>query len=76
MDYGAMVRTAKTVHERTGKNTLAVLADIISCGLRYQAGYMDYLVFEFYTLTAAQRATYITRGVNNRYVSLLNPREN
>ena len=29
MDYGAMVRTAKTVHERTGKNTLAVLADII-----------------------------------------------
>ncbi len=76
MDYGAMVRTAKTVHERTGKNTLAVLADIISCGFRYQAGYMDYLVFEFYTLTAAQRATYITRGVNNRYVSLLNPREN
>ena len=76
MDYGAMIRTAKTVHERSGKNTVAALADICWCGFRYQAGYMDYLVFEFYRLNAAQRATYITRGKNNSYVRLLNPREN
>ncbi|MEM1483675.1 sugar-transfer associated ATP-grasp domain-containing protein [Oscillospiraceae bacterium PP1C4] len=76
MDYKAMVRTARTVHGRTGKNTLVTLADMVICGFKYQAGYMDYLVFEFYTLTAAQRKTYITRGQNNRYVRLLNPQEN
>ena len=36
---------------------------------------MDYLVFEFDRLTPAQRATYITRGVNNQYVHRLNKRE-
>lgn len=76
MHYGAMLKTARTVHERCGKNTLAALGDIISCGLRYQAGYMDYLVFEFYRLDDAQRATYITRGRNNYYVQLLNPKTN
>lgn len=76
MHYGAMIRTARTVHERSDKSTIAALCDIIRCGLRYQAGYMDYLVFEFYTLNDKQRETYITRGRNNDYVKLLNPREN
>ena len=76
MDYGALLETARKVHARSGKGTLVSLADIVACGFRYQAGYMDYLVFEFDRLTAAQRATYITRGKNNAYVRLLNPREN
>lgn len=76
MDYQAMLDTAHTVHERTGKSKLVTLADMIACGFLYQAGYMDYLVFEFYRLNAHQRKTYITRGQNNRYVRLLNPQEN
>lgn len=76
MDYRSMLNTAKTVHERCGRSTLSVLVDMTSCGFKYQAGYMDYLVFEFYRLNSQQRATYITRGVNNHYVRLLNPREN
>ncbi len=75
MDYSRMWETAKTVHRRCGKNTLAALLDIAWCGYKYMAGYMDYLVFEFYTLNSAQRATYITRGVNNRYVKTLNSPE-
>lgn len=75
MDYKAMLDTAKKVHERTGKNTMATMLDIVKCGFRYQAGYMDYLVFEMYSLTAQQRKTYITRGKNNYYVKLLNPQE-
>lgn len=75
MNYGAMVRTAKTVHERCGKSTLAALIDMVVCGAKYQAGYMDYLVFEMYALAPAQRETYITRGKNNAYVRLLNPQE-
>ncbi len=76
MDYKKMLDTAKTIHQRCGKNTLFLLADMAWCGFRYQAGYMDYLVFEFYTLNGAQRRTYITRGQSNRFVRLLNPREN
>lgn len=76
MDYSKMIDAAKTVHGRCGKNTALVLADMIWCGFRYQAGYMDYLVFEFYQIGAAQRRTYITRGQSNRFVRLLNPREN
>lgn len=76
MDYKKMVDTAKTIHQRCGKNALFLLADMAWCGFRYQAGYMDYLVFEFYTLNGAQRRTYITRGQSNRFVRLLNPREN
>ena len=45
MNYRAMLDTARKVHERSGKNTLAALADIMACGFKYQAGYMDYLVF-------------------------------
>ncbi|MEG0456736.1 MAG: sugar-transfer associated ATP-grasp domain-containing protein [Oscillospiraceae bacterium] len=74
MDYKQMLKTSKTIHERTGKNTLFILFDIIICGFKYQAGYMDYLVFEFYNLKSYQRKTYITRGINNSYVRTFNNR--
>ena len=75
MDKKAVWQTAKKVHERSRKPTLLAFADIVRCGFKYGAGYMDYLVFEFERLNAAQRATYITRGVNNGYVRRLNPKE-
>ena len=75
MDYGKMWETAKKVHNKTGRNSLFVLGDIMWCGYKYMAGYMDYIVFAFYNLNKAQRATYITRGVNNGYVRRLNTRE-
>ncbi|MBP1575999.1 MAG: hypothetical protein J6A68_00550 [Oscillospiraceae bacterium] len=72
MDYAGWLRAAKLVHFRSGKNTLVTLLDMALCGAKYQAGYMDYLVFEFEKLSAAQRATYVTRGVNNQLVKTLN----
>ena len=63
------------VHKITGKNSVGILADVVKCGLKYGAGFNDYLLCEFYNLTDAQRATYITRSVNNTLVSLLNDRE-
>lgn len=76
MNYRAMLDTARTIHQRTGKNIVFTMMDIIYCGFKYQAGYMDYLVFEFYNLSSDQRKTYITRGKNNHYVKLLNPQSN
>ena len=72
MDFSGYKKAAQEVHRRSGRNTFAVLLDMAWCGIRYQAGYMDYLVFEFERLSAAQRATYVTRGVNNAMVKKLN----
>ena len=75
MDYPELFRTVGKVHKITGKNSVGILADVVKCGLKYGAGFNDYLLCEFYNLTDAQRATYITRSVNNTLVSLLNDRE-
>ena len=67
-----MFRAIDTVHERSGKNRVYIFFDMIHCGVKYGAGYSDYKLAEFYNLNRKQRATYITRGINNRLVSLLN----
>ena len=72
MNYRSMFETVGKLHEKTGKNSLWLFGDMVNCGLRYGAGYKDYILCEFYNLTAAQRATYVTRGVNNRIVKLCN----
>ncbi len=46
--------------------------DMLYCGVRYMAGYTDYELFGFCALDKSQRKTYVTRGVNNRYVRTLN----
>lgn len=75
MDFGRLFDSARKVHRRSGKPTLFIVIDMVICGVKYQAGYMDYLVFEFERLTAVERATYITRGVNNAYVHKMNSKE-
>lgn len=61
-------------HERSGKAKWLVVLDMINCAIRYQAGYIDYVIFAMYDMTAAQRAQLLTRGKNNRYVAALNLR--
>ena len=72
MNHRRMLRTVEMIHCKTGRSRLWVLGDMIRCGLRYGAGYTDYLLCGFYDLTPAQRSTYVTRGVNNRIVRLCN----
>lgn len=75
MDYPELFRTVGKVHKITGKNRAGILADVVQCGLKYGAGFNDYLLCEFYSLSDAQRATYITRKVNNDLVRILNDRD-
>lgn len=75
MDYRELFHTVSIVHRETGKPRLAVFADMIRCAFHYGAGFHDYLLCEFYDLTDEQRATYVTRSVNNRLVALLNDRD-
>ena len=72
MNYRSMFKTVETLHSKTGRSRIWLFGDMIYCGLRYGAGYKDYALCEFYSLTPAQRATYVTRGVNNRIVRLCN----
>lgn len=70
-----MRATARRVAAEAGRPVPVVFCDMVWCGLHYQAGYLDYDLFHFWDLTAAQRATVLTRGKNNRYVAALNSRE-
>lgn len=60
MDYGALFDTVSEVHKRSGKNRAGLFFDIVKCGFEYGAGYKDYLLLEFETMTPAQRATCVT----------------
>jgi len=70
-----MLDTVKHVSFRCGKAKIIVLIDIIWCGFRYSAGFTDYDVFQMERTNSKQRRTFITRGVNDDYVKLLNIKE-
>ena len=74
MDFKQMFQTIKKIHNRSGKNSVFIFLDMIICSIKYQAGYTDYFLFYFEELKGKQRATYVTRGVNNAYIRLLNDR--
>ena len=72
MDYKAMIDAVNVVHKRSKKNRIIILFDMIVCSIKYQSGYMDYMVFFFENLTKYQRSTFVTRGVNNDYLKTMN----
>lgn len=72
MNYKGMFDVASNVSKKTNKNYLLVLSDIIYSGLKYQAGYNDYLEFQFYLLNKEERKTYLTRGINNAIIKKYN----
>ncbi len=65
MNYKNFFATINYIHQKTHKNRFLLFWDIIYCGLKYQAGYMDYKLFEMYNMNRAERKTVITRGINN-----------
>ncbi len=65
MNFGNFFKTVNEVHEKCGKARIALFCDMVWCGLKYQAGYMDYQLFEMYRMNDKERKTIITRGKNN-----------
>ena len=51
MNYRSMFATVGKLHQKTGKSRLWLFGDMVICGLRYGAGYRDYMLCEFYNLT-------------------------
>ena len=72
MDIKGRLEDVRQVARKTGKPVITVLADMLVCAVRYGAGPVDYVLFELYSKTPAQRSTYITRGINNTLVKKYN----
>ena len=70
-----MFSTIRKLAKENHKLSLAVFFDILWCGFRYGAGYVDYLIFDFVRLSRKQRRTFVTRGINNEFIRKLNDKE-
>lgn len=75
MDWKAMWKTTGLLKKRSGKSRLWLMADMLRCGIKYNAGYIDYKIAQMYRLNEAQRKTVITRGISNDIVRRMNPKE-
>ncbi len=72
MDFRKMWQTTAVLKERSGKSRLWLLCDMLRCGVKYNAGYMDYKIAQMYRLTDEQKKTVITRGLSNAIVRRMN----
>lgn len=75
MDWKAMWKTTGMLKKRSGKSRIWLLADMLKCAVKYNAGYMDYKIAQMYKLNDEQRKTVITRGISNEIVRRMNPKE-
>jgi len=74
LNTAALEETLSQCAAESGRSKAALLADIALCALRYGSGFRDYSLFRFFELSHAQRATYVTRGVNEQLNAALNDR--
>ena len=70
-----MWKTTALLKKKSGKGRLWLLADMLKCAIKYNAGYVDYKIAQMYRLNEEQRKTVITRGISNEIVRRMNPKE-
>ncbi len=70
--FGKFFKVVNTAHERSGKSRAYCLFDILRCMKRYQAGYNDYVIFEWWDMTHEQRNTYMTRFRSKNFIMFMN----
>ena len=75
INYKSMFDRVNTVKSKCYKTKVGIFFDMVWCGIRYGAGYVDYDVIGFYKLNSKQRKTMLTRGINNKFVKELNEKE-
>lgn len=75
LDFKNMKKHINIVKEKSNKPKLFIAIDMIYCGIKYSAGYVDYSFFEFYKMNKKTRATYITRGINNDIIRKFNQKD-
>lgn len=68
MNFDKMFQTIDLVNKKTNKSKISIFFDIINCGIKYQAGYVDYNLYEMYKMNKDERKTVVTRGINNEII--------
>lgn len=66
MDWGGFSEAIDFAHRKSGKPKALIACDMVWCSWRYTAGYVDYNEWEFYSIGAKHRRTYITLGQSHR----------
>ncbi|WP_309616191.1 sugar-transfer associated ATP-grasp domain-containing protein [Salinibacterium sp.] len=74
LDVRNMLVVASAVSALSGKPRWVILVDMVVCSVVYQAGYLDYQEFEFWSLSSRERRTWITSGNANAIVIKYNQR--
>ena len=72
MSFSKFSEILDRAHKASGRSRLWLTCSMIHCALRFGAGYNDYMAFGFWDLNDKQRATYVTRVVSKKLVTLLN----
>ena len=72
MNFDKMFQTIDLVNKKTNKSKISIFFDIINCGIKYQAGYVDYDLYEMYKMNKDERKTVVTRGINNEIIKKYN----
>lgn len=72
MNYKSFFKTINKVSKKIEKNKISIFIDIVKCGIKYQAGHIDYNLFEMYNMNDEERKTVITRGINNEILKKYN----
>lgn len=72
MNFNGLFNTVNLVHQKNNKSKIVIFFDIVYCGLKYQAGYVDYNLFEMYKMNGKERKTVVTRGINNNIIKKYN----
>ena len=71
-NYKGAYEQAKILSKKYGGTRIGLFLDMMYCGVKYGAGYVDYAEFEFNLLDKEQRKTYLTSELNNRIVRKYN----
>ena len=72
MNIKNMFKTINDIHKKSKKSRIYLFFDMINCAIKYQSGYVDYLLFEMWNLNKEERKTVLTRGKNNIFVKYYN----
>ena len=72
MNFDKMFQTIDLVNKKTNNSKISIFFDIINCGIKYQAGYVDYNLYEMYKMNKDERKTVVTRGINNEIIKKYN----
>ncbi len=72
MRFDKLNKMLDVVKEKSGHSKIRTFCSMAWCGLRYGAGYYDYVMFGFYQMNGKQRNTYLTRVRNKKVCELMN----